>query len=610
MRGFLKYTIKFFTIIALLSPLNAFGQDQWPYRENLQKEIKFWKDIFARYDDDKYVLHDPGDLGVIYKVITFDPLTSDSKRERGIALEKYEITKALLQIAKKIQEKEELTASEKKLAQLFGDPLVPQKLKICAYRVRAQQGISNRFYEGLLRSFAYLPTIKKIFKENGLPESLAYLPHVESSFNPLARSSAGAVGMWQFVRKTAQIFMKVNSVIDERYDPISSSQAACSLLKINYRETGDWGLAITAYNHGLTGMVEGAKRYGRNYIEVRKKYHSPSFQFASKNFYPEFLAAVEIMENLEKYFPGVNSSATLKMIRYKLKKPVVLPLLAKNCGIDIAILKELNPGYTYNVWKGKLPVPAGFHVNMPLKTDIALVNQYIDAPHTDAEETIKAAAPQEVRPVRIAAPPKKAAANNKNKTKPAEATDNQTAKQQNIAGRGSQVKGESTQARSTGASIPLSLEALQTELLPALAVQNQAISVFGNETLGHYAQWLKVSSQMLCKTNKLSYTKKLRQKQTILLDFSKVTAEEFQQSRIKYHLSSVERLLREHNLNHLIDYTLRHGESLYTLAQGQFKVPPSLVLYFNSRLDLNNLHTGSVIRIPVSKTRQPEKQST
>ncbi|MEI6125577.1 MAG: transglycosylase SLT domain-containing protein [Pseudomonadota bacterium] len=599
MYGLLKYTIKIFIVFIVVSPLNAFGQDQWPYREQLHKEIKFWKDIFARYDDDHYVLHDPGDLGVIYKVLTFDPLTSDSKRERQIALEKYEITKLLLLLAKKTLENEELTLSEKHLAQLFGEPLNPQKLKICAYRVRAQQGISNRFNEGLQRSFAYLPTIKKIFKENGLPESLSYLPHVESSFNPLARSSAGAVGMWQFVRKTAQIFMKVNSVIDERYDPITSSQAACSLLKINYRETGDWGLAITAYNHGLTGMKEGAKKYGRNYIEVRKKYHSPSFQFASKNFYPEFLAAVEIMENLEKYFPGVNASSTLKMIRYKLKKPVVLPLLAKNCGIDTARLKELNPGYTYNVWKGKLPVPSGSHINLPLKTDIALVNQYIEAPHTDAEETIKAAPPEEVRTRRASARQKKTPENKKKEKILAEVADNQTAKQQVMAEKGSPKKGESKPTRS--ANTNLSQESLKAELLPVLAVENQAITVFGNETLGHYAQWLKVSSQELSNKNKFSSGQKLRQKQKIHLDFSKVSAEEFQQSRISYHLSLVELMLREHNLDHLIDYTLRHGESLYTLAHGQFKIPPSLVLYFNARQDLNNLHAGSIIRIPVSK---------
>ena len=102
-------------------------------------------------------------------------------------------------------------------------------------RVRSQRGAKEHFTEGLRISGRYIAQMQKIFRDEGLPPELAYLPLVESSFNVRARSSAGAVGMWQFIPETGKKFMRIDDAVDERRDPMASTRAAARLLKENYR---------------------------------------------------------------------------------------------------------------------------------------------------------------------------------------------------------------------------------------------------------------------------------------------------------------------------------------------------------------------------------------
>ena len=149
----------------------------------------------------------------------------------------------------------------------------------------------------------FLDEIKQIFREHGLPVDLAYLPHVESSFNPDAYSKFGAAGIWQFTRSTGRRFMKVGYVLDERRDPIRATYAAAQLLKENYAKLGSWPLAITAYNHGLSGVRRAVRETGSDDIgEIVRQYKGSRFGFASRNFYAAFLAAADVSRDSERYF--------------------------------------------------------------------------------------------------------------------------------------------------------------------------------------------------------------------------------------------------------------------------------------------------------------------
>jgi membrane-bound lytic murein transglycosylase D len=125
---------------------------------------------------------------------------------------------------------------------------------------------------------------------------LAALPMVESSYNPQAYSKAGAVGLWQFIRSTGKQYLTIKRKRDDRRDPIRATEAAAHLLRHNYETLGSWPLAITAYNHGREGILTARAAVGSSAIEeIIARYNGPRFGFASRNFYAEFLAALEVV---------------------------------------------------------------------------------------------------------------------------------------------------------------------------------------------------------------------------------------------------------------------------------------------------------------------------
>ena len=155
----------------------------------------------------------------------------------------------------------------------------------------------------MIRAAAWETHIARVLKQHGVPEEIAALPHVESSFNPFAYSKVGAAGLWQFMPSTAKRFMRVDGIVDERLDPYSATEAAANLMLYNYRLLGTWPLAVTAYNHGPGGLRRAQDELGTSDIAVIvKRYQGATFGFASRNFYVAFLAALEVDRNAEKYF--------------------------------------------------------------------------------------------------------------------------------------------------------------------------------------------------------------------------------------------------------------------------------------------------------------------
>jgi len=184
-------------------------------------------------------------------------------------------------------------------------------------RVRSQRGTRERFKRGLEISGRYDSQFRKIFRNAGLPEELALLPHVESSFQPAAKSSAGAVGMWQFTKSAAKTFMPGNGRVDQRLDPVASAYGAARYLSYAYGKLGDWPTAITSYNHGIGGMKRAQSQAGRNFSNIVTAYDGPAFGFASRNYYAQFLAAREIASNPRQYFAeGVQYESPLGAGQY------------------------------------------------------------------------------------------------------------------------------------------------------------------------------------------------------------------------------------------------------------------------------------------------------
>jgi len=205
-----------------------------------------------------------------------------------------------------------------------------------------------------------------VFRDAGLPQELASLPHVESSFNPSAYSKVGAAGLWQFMPGTGKRFLRIDRAVDERYDPWRSSEAAAALLRENYRITGAWPLAVTAYNHGAGGMMRAVKQLGTRDISVIiDRYQSESFGFASRNFYTEFLAAHDVEQAAGRHFGAISRESAADHEIVVTRHPTSATALARTFGVDPGLLRELNLGLRDSVWAGRISVPAGYAVRLP-----------------------------------------------------------------------------------------------------------------------------------------------------------------------------------------------------------------------------------------------------
>lgn len=145
------------------------------------------------------------------------------------------------------------------------------------------------------RARRYLPLVRRILTEEGVPASLAYLPMVESRFDPDAVSPRGAAGLWQLMPETArQLGLRVDAEVDERFDPVLSTRAAARYLAHLHRRFGDWHLAIAAYNAGETRVARELARTGAD--DFWSLVESGVLPSESRQYVPRFLAAAELLK--------------------------------------------------------------------------------------------------------------------------------------------------------------------------------------------------------------------------------------------------------------------------------------------------------------------------
>ncbi len=253
---------------------------------------------------------------------------------------------------------------EKRVLALFGPQADPAVLRAASFHIRSQLGQKDRFQLGLIRSRAYIEEIKRIFCDYELPTDLAYLPHVESSFNIEAHSRCGAVGIWQFTYHTGKRFLTINNLLDERRDPIRSSHAAARFLKKNFGKLGNWPLAITAYNHGVAGMIRAQKSKG-SYETIFTEYKGRRFKFASRNFYSEFLAALEVAKNYQNYFGDLQFDSPLITHEVLLAGYASVKDLAHYFDVDMETIRKLNSALREPVFRGQKYIPKGYLLRLP-----------------------------------------------------------------------------------------------------------------------------------------------------------------------------------------------------------------------------------------------------
>lgn len=355
------------TMALALNPGTAFAAGDLPVPEGLRTEIDFWKRVFAATGRDTGLVHDSLYVGVVYGEVSLNDLSPRARRS-AIRAAVRDYRNVLQRLADRRPGK--LSEKEQRVLDAWGPDPSRATLTAAAERIRVQQGVAEKFRGGLVRSGRWRDHILKTLEEHGVPEGVAALPHVESSFQPHARSSAAALGMWQFTRSTGRRFMRIDNVMDERLDPWRSTTAAAQLLTYNHSLLDSWPLAITAYNQGVGAMLRAARQLGTKDIEtVVRRYKGRTFKFAGRNFYVELIAAIEVEEEAERWFGPVTLDPPIEYAMVQMPDYMRLSTLAGALYVDSPMLASLNPGLRQPVLGDSKYVPRNYLLRVPPMAD-------------------------------------------------------------------------------------------------------------------------------------------------------------------------------------------------------------------------------------------------
>ena len=616
-------------IVALLLwvPGLAGANSAFPEPPELRPDVDFWVSIFSQYSTDEGVLHDSRNLAVVYARLDVPPDLSRRERNRRIDTRRKELRATLRSLAS--GKRDNLSAEEQRVLALWPADVSNEALSAAAGRIRFQQGLRDRFRRGLERAGRWRDYVHAQLAAEGVPIELAALPHVESSYNPDARSHVGASGIWQFTRSTGRRFMRVDHVVDERNDPFAATQAAAKLLAYNYSITGNWPMAITAYNHGLASVRRAMRRFGDDaLVDILRSYNGRTFGFASRNFYVAFLAAMKIDQNPEAYFPGVEPEAATDYALAALPAYVPALELSEALGISEASLAKHNPGLQATIWQGSKHLPKGYELRLPtaatsaplasmvagLPDELLFDEQLPDLFHTIARgDTLSEIAQTYDTRVSTLVALNQLGSSHRIRAGqrlrlpaagPAPTVVAAAAPTATVAEPvGAPPASAEAEVEAPGGLAGSILGTIQTALLsdPSdyTVADDNTIEVQSLETLGHFGDWLEIKTQRLRDLNGLAFGAPVEVGQRIRLDLNKVEAAAFEERRVAYHRAQQDSFFRQHVIKDRTEHTIRPGESIWIVALRKYGVPLWLFRQYNPELDLHSIKPGMRVQIPI-----------
>lgn len=613
----------------------------FPAHPSIKPNVEFWIDIFTKFSKSQGVIHDTRNLDIIYEVVSLN--TSETvrgnrknKRIKKAVIKKYK--NILLNLSKG---KKSLSKKEKRVAELFGPQATPSDFKNAASSIRCQTGLKKQFKDGLIRSGTVIDEFKRIFRSHGLPVDLIYLPCVESSYNFRAYSKFGAAGIWQFTYSTGRQYMKINYVVDERRDPYISTDAAARLLKKNYARLGEWPMAITAYNHGLAGMLRAKKSKG-SYEKIVKSYRSRSFKFASRNFYSEFLAARIVAKNPEKYFGKIvlKKPVTFQVLKTKGYLPV--KELSDILNISIRDIQSLNPSLRKPVYTAQKHIPKDFYLKLPKTITIQDINKQLTVLYQDKQKPSRfhrvqkgdtAGSIARLHSVRLQ---DLMLANSLNrratiyigqnlripvkdeiilaKAKPRTVKPHKSVQKQIMVKKSIPVKKVAEPVAEPLAKpvkdesyinpdiVTSNLKVFQTYSKGNLIIG--MINVEPEETLGHYADWLKVPTREIRALNRFKYGTPISINQKIKLPMKKKTVLEFEEQRYEFHKEIEEDFFEAFWVQGIDHYEVKNGDNIWTLCLNELEIPLWLLKKYNPEMNFSSLHPLQKIKYPIVAKRK------
>lgn len=349
----------------------------------------FWRRIYSLWSSDQYVLHVGEYPEVVLEIADASQAGmqyTPREKERMVKMlmkEQRREYRRMLYTMHRMRKKDpqEMTPAMQRVAKLMAHIPNPNKYLEAAESIRLQRGQRDFIANGLSVSTRYLPSIREEFIREGVPVELSNLAFIESSFNIHAYSKVGAAGIYQIMPATGKQYMKVGENIDERRDPIKSARAAAKLLKLYYGLTGNWPLAITAYNHGVGGIKQAVRATRSNNIDdLVAKYQGKAFGFASKNFYSGFLALLSTLENAKAVFPEVVLQEPMRFKPLRLPKEMTIQQVQRQYNVTREIVAEFNPDISRRYLRSNGTLPRNYELKIPasedFKVDVKLETSY------------------------------------------------------------------------------------------------------------------------------------------------------------------------------------------------------------------------------------------
>ena len=640
----------FYLANSLFSSAFCTDLDPFPVYPSIKPNVEFWTQVYTTYSTTQGILHDSKNLHIIYEVIELpEPggagTRINNKKRIKNAKSKYK------KILEKLARNPSSSGSEaKRIAAMFGKNANPGAFRKAIHKIRCQIGQKDRFREGVIHSGAYIKQIREVFRSYGLPEDLVHLPHVESSFNLKAYSKFGAAGIWQFVRDAGKRFMTVGYALDERWDPIRSSEAAAQLLKHNYEKFASWPLAITAYNHGIAGVLKAQWAKG-GYESIFNNYKSRRFRFASRNFYSEFLAARKVAKNYEKYFGELELDKPAESREIVLAGYASVKDLSRFFELDIATISRFNPSLRPPVFRMQKYVPKGYALKLPAHAVQCLIGtsgelpREIYKPHQKSSTFYRVKRGDTVTKIakthglevsdlilannlnsrgsiyinqnlRLPTPDEKSdlskavARMGKKENRPqlthvpAFGVQSQTAQAKRMA---SKQPTFALEAKITASELSSNPDIVAGNLQVERIIKKRGkpvgiIRVEIEETLGHYAEWLEIPTRNIRRLNGFPYGRPLPLHKKVKIPLDKISKDQFEEMRFEYHKKIQEDFFSFYKIEAVQTYRVNKGDNIWTLSNEAFEIPVWLIKKYNPKINFNDLRWSQILVIPVVRT--------
>lgn len=353
--------------------------------ESIARRYNFWRRVYSLWGKDQYVMHlshypevviEAYDVSRVGEAI--GPMAREIMVKKAAKDQRNLYRKMFWTMHANRNHEERFTPAMKRMAATMAHIKDADKYATAAQTLRLQRGQRDFIATGLAVAPKYLHAIEEEFRAQNIPVEISRLAFVESSFNLKARSKVGASGVYQIMPATGRQYLKMHSGVDERNDPIKASRAAAKLLRLNYKLTGAWPLAITAYNHGVGGIRRAVNSvHSKDIAVLINRYRGNAFGFASMNFYASFLGVLATVKDADRLFPEVPKVMPLAFANVRLNKPTSLAALKKQYTMSSSDVAEYNPDIGFNTIRVHGILPTGYVLKVPARTESSYINTSI-----------------------------------------------------------------------------------------------------------------------------------------------------------------------------------------------------------------------------------------